>query len=508
MKWRHLFGVCFGLAAIMAGLLAIGTLRNQAMLPGVVDPAVEFYTKTHSNGYAAIDRWAQYGMRAERMIDILRKAGYECESPSELQYITEPGVLHDIQCSKTEQWPLSRTLTIEAKIEQGIVNRLVAANAHSKLTHADQWFAKEAAALLRKLGWIEPETLKVTGFQIDSIETLSRMVADTLAPNGWQERCTDEQADLQCSMLTNDRLKTGYPPLPQTALAAGTALQLERAFERIRFMPRYKRGADNKAEDSLLIHLIDGRMWLDFASKDLTGHELAASVELESKGGTPDKLIISLDGESRTFALAGRPRRANNGSVVYLFPEAPLATAQDTRYTLWVNLPNRSLPASFDQLAQKLPLIDMAFIGPMARAIVGDIATDTHPEEILELYPPLHQIEHKAEAIRATHPESWMPRAYGNRLIAEAYPDNPAVRAAWAFATCESNGKPSGIDGNCMLRFVTADPDAAMLVRHEIARLRLLYGDLPENHPIRIRLNRLNEAFSTEHDDKSNTTGK
>jgi hypothetical protein len=300
-------------------------------------------------------------------------------------------------------------------------------------------------------------------------------------------------------------MKSGFPALPQGTLPTGTALELHRAMERIRFAPIQKRGADDKPEDSLLVRPANGRMWLDFASKGLGGHDLAASIELESKGGTPINLVIGLNGESKSIQLAGSPRRANDGSIVYLLPEAG---TEDARYSVWLNLPNKDFPGMFDQLARNLPLVDAAFIAPMAKAIIGDSATDTRPEESLGLYPVLRQIEQKAEVVRALHPDRWLPREHGNRFIALAYPEDPVRRAAWAFATCESIRKPESIDGNCLLRFTTADPDAAALVRSEIAKQQLLYGDLPEIHPLRIRLKHLYEAFSTEHHDKPNSTDR
>jgi hypothetical protein len=246
-------------------------------------------------------------------------------------------------------------------------------------------------------------------------------------------------------------------------------------------------------------------MWLDFVSKDLGGRDLSASIELESKGGTPINLVTGLNGEIKSIHLAGSPRRANDESIVYLLPEAG---TRDARYSVWLNLPNKDYPGTFDQLARNLPLIDAAFIAPMAKAILGNLATDTRPEESLGLYPVLRQIEQKAEVVRALDPYRWLPREHGNRLIAQAYPEDPVIRAAWALATCESIGKPARIDDNCLLRFTTADPDAAALMRSEIAKQQLLYGDLPEIHPIRIRLKHLSDAFPAEHDDNPDSTDR
>lgn len=505
MKRRSIVAGCLGLGTVIAALFIFGSLRNQAVPVGVVDPAVEFYTKGHGGGFAAIDRWAHYGMRADRFVAVLQKAGYVCQLPETLKDEPEGGAMRELPCHKTAQWPLSRILTIQAGIERGVAGRLASVHANSALVHDDWILARLWGKLLRKFNLIEPETLQVTGFQIDSVDTLSRMVADALSLNGWAARCMDEKLVAQCLEMARDRMKSGFPALPQAPLAVGAALEMHRAMERIRFAPIRMRGNDGRPEDSLPVRLADGRMWLDFASKDLSGHNLTASIELESKGGTPINLVTGLDGESRAIRLAGSPRLANDRSVVYLLPEAAV---QDTRYAVWLDLPNRNFPGTFDKLTRSLPLADPAFIAPMIKAIIGDLAANTQPEESLGLYPALRQIEKMADVIRALHPDRLLPPETGNHLIAQAYADDPAIRAAWAFAVCIPTGTPTGIDGNCLLRFTTADPDAAALVRSEIARLQLLYAELPETHPLRTGLKRLDEAFSVERQGDAYVAGK
>ncbi len=495
MKWRYLAVGCLILTALIAALFGFAILRNQAVPIGAADPVFEFYTKGRSNSYAAIDRWAHYGMRAERFINVLQNAGYRCQQPTVLKDEVGTGSIREMMCHKTEQGLLSRTLSIQASIEHGIVARLVGAKASSTLTSNGQSLNKHLADLLRKFGWIEPETLQVAGFQVDSIDTLGQMVADTLSPTGWHAHCTDDQPVEQCTKMADDRMKSGFPELPQGALPTGTANELHRKMERIHFVPVLKRGADGKPEDNLLVRLAKGRLWLDFVSKDLGGRNLTASIELESKGGTPINLVIGWNGSRKSIHLAGSPRLANDGAIVYLLPEAG---TQDARYANWLNLPNKSFPGTIDKLARELPLVDATFIAPMIEAIIDDSATNASPEENLGLYPVLRQIEQKAEVVRSLHPDRWLPREHGNLLIAQAYPEDPTTRSAWAFATCESNEKPVKIDGNCLLRFIIADPDAAALVRSDIAKQQLLYWDLPESHPLRIRLKNLNDAFATE----------
>lgn len=50
-----------------------------------------------------------------------------------------------------------------------------------------------------------------------------------------------------------------------------------------------------------------------------------------------------------------------------------------------------------------------------------------------------------ADVIRARHPDRWLPPETGNHLIAQAYADDPAIRAAWAFALRESIGTPASM---------------------------------------------------------------
>jgi hypothetical protein len=254
MKRRYLVAGFLISAAMIAGLFSLGVLRNQAVPIGAADPAFEYYTKDHGNSYAAIDRWAHYGMQAGRFVDVLQNAGYACQQPTVLKDAAGTGAIRETLCHKKEEWPLSRTLSIRASIEHGIVARLVGAKASSKLAPDDQSFTKRLADLLRKFGWMEPETLQVAGFRIDSIETLSRMVADTLSSTGWYARCTDGRLGAQCNQMADGRMKSGFPALlqGQGALPTSTALEMHRAMERIGFAPVQKHGADGKPEDSLL----------------------------------------------------------------------------------------------------------------------------------------------------------------------------------------------------------------------------------------------------------------
>ncbi len=508
MTWRHII-ISFLILTTISAISYIVGARHTLIVPvAAADPAVEYYTKNHSNGYAAIDRWAHYGMRTEHVIDVLANTGYDCQQLLALKNEGETGTIRDILCTKTESWPVSRNLTIQASIDYGVIGRLVAAKASSTLTSNDSFLIKHLADLLREMGWIEPATLQVTGLQIDSVEILTRMVADTLQPQGWHARCKhdlDEQEFSACNVMANERVKSGFPRLPEGSLPTGTALEIPRAMERVHFVPIRIRGADNKPEDSLLVRSTNGRIWMDFTSKDLVGRKVTASIELESKGGTPISLLVGLNGQSTTIPLAGKPRRANDGAFVYLVPEAG---TQSERYSVWLHLPKKHSPASFEQLANNLPLIDKEFVEPMVKAVIDDPAINSRPEASLGLYPPLQQIEQKAEILHALNTEQWLPRQHGSRLIAEAYPEDPVVRAAWAFATCGASRNSSEVDGDCLLSFSITDPGAASFVRNEIARLQLLYRELPEDHPLRIRLRALDDAFSTERHDKYDLTAQ
>lgn len=493
MKWRYVLGGGLVVAATIAGLFNVGVLRSQSLPVGAIDPAIEYLTKGHRNDYAAIDRWAHYGMRRERFVALLQTAGYECRPPTAIS-LEGPAAIQQTRCEKTERWPFRRTLSIHASFKHGIVPRLIAVKASSSLA-SDGLPFKPAADLLRKFGWMEPADLTITGFKIDSIETLSRMIADTLSPTGWYARCTDGELDLQCKQMAEERMTSGFPGLPPASLPAMTALELQRAMERIRFLPVQQRNADGMPEDSLLTRIKDGRIWLNFVSRDLSGNDLAASIELASPGGTPINLLVALNGATQSIKLAGSPRRANDGSVVYLLPKAG---PQDWRHALWLHLPNMAYPGTIDQFARNLPLLDVAFVTPMAKTIIDGSAAQPSPEESIQLYPKLQQIEQKAEAIRRSQLDRWLPPEQGNRLIAHTYPQNPIVRAAWAFATCEPAGKPGSTDDNCLSRFMIADPDAAALVRSEVAHQQWLYRDLPDSHPLRIRLVSLQQAFAPE----------
>lgn len=481
------------LLAVLAVLLAAGSRKPGEAPPWMVDPAIAFHTGTHDASYGGIDRWAYYGMQAGAVAELLRQDGYACTQPQPPAGGERLNGVHDMVCSKQLSWPLPRTLSITAAIDHDMRGRLVAASARSTLAGGEQPMRKRIADFLRHKGWIEPEQLQITGFAIESVDTLARLAADALARNGWHRSCDENRATPACVAYARKRRESGLPPLPQGTIAAGDAMAIASAMEQVRLLPPVPRAADKLPEDSLLVRVADQKMWLDFVGRDLTGRALKASVALDSEGGTPTQLVATLGTESKVVPLAGTPRRANSGALVYLVPEAG---ARNPRAGMWLNMPNDRLPGTFTRLAEVLPHTDPAFIPGMVKTVIAHMAADVLPDERLGLYPALHLIDQRANALRRAHADTWLPRDLGNRLIKQAFQDDPATRAAWAVATCESTGTQAPvIDADCWLRFVIADPDAAALVRSDVDALQLLYAKLAPTHPLLVRLNRLNDAF-------------
>ncbi|MEO7496657.1 MAG: hypothetical protein ABIT83_25855 [Massilia sp.] len=49
----------------------------------VADPLTDFHTRAHGDAYGGIDRWAYFGMPAERVAERLRRDGYACDTASQ-----------------------------------------------------------------------------------------------------------------------------------------------------------------------------------------------------------------------------------------------------------------------------------------------------------------------------------------------------------------------------------------------------------------------------------------
>ena len=489
MSWRRVGAVFLVMGALLVAVLSLGVGNVPS---GIVDPAIEFYTKTHGADYAGIDRWAVYGMKAEPLVALLKKDGYVCVQPQAAVAGDKLNGIHEIICNKEVRWPLARTLSIRASIDYDKRGRLVAADARSAMAGGDQSVSRRIADFLRERRWIEPEKLQVKGFEVDSIDTLTRLAVDALAVGNLRRDCEEDRSAPACAEYARTRHASGFPPLPQTAIAVGDALTIHSAMERVRLLPLSPRGADNKPDDSLIVRVADEHMWLDFVGQDLSGHKLEVSVALASEGGAPVQLVAQLGAQSKTVALAGRHRLTNNGATRYLVPEA----GDRNRTTgIWLDMPNESLPLTFKRLADVLPGIDAAFLPSTVKAVVASLVVARRPDEQLKLYPALRTIDHRANILRLAHAERWLPKDQGNRFIKQAFQDDPSTRAAWALAMCESAANPPVLDANCWQQFTAADPEVTALLRGEVTALQTLYAELEPRHPLRLRLKRLSDAL-------------
>ncbi len=492
MNWQRIGAIVLLVAVILFVLLTAVVMKTAHVESGITDPAIEFYTKTHSTGYGGVDQWAYYGMKEEIFAARLNKEGYDCRSSRDDGADDKPDGIHKLLCHKDVIWPLSRTLLIKARVDGDVRGRLAGANASSSLA-ADAFLAsKILAGVLRKAGWIEPDYLQIRGFEIDSVDTLTRFAVDALATAEWNSKCKQFPTAITCVELAQQRRESGFPALPQGAVAVGDAMAIQADMERIRLMPLVPRYADSKPADSLIVRVANEQMWLDFISKDMAGRELMVSIALDSEGGAPARLVAKLGGESREVPLAGTHRLTNNGEVKYLVPEAGL---QNPRFSIWLDLPSKDYPVTFQRLAAALPNADPVFVPRIVRAVIANISATNQPEEALGLYSVLRTIERRADMLRLAHAESWLPAEQSMQLVKQAYRDDPVTRGAWALAMCESAMKPPVIDEVCWLRFTELDTIATDLMRSEVVKLQVLYAVLGPTHPLRLRLERLSEVL-------------
>lgn len=497
MKMRYLLGVVI---VVVVYLVASTYPSVHVKLPDDIDPALAVEHRHDGTAYGGINIWGLYGMRAERATELLHYDGYRCDVPAALLTPSATASVVAVACSKEESAPLHRMLTVQLNVEHGMINRLVGATADSKLIPANQPVLTGVADLLRRAGWMEPESLVHAGVTFDSVDQLARMVVDNISVYGWYHSCKEALNPATCGPVNRDHVSTGFPPLhgPDAPTPTDSVWVIQREMERIGFRAVQRRGADNYAEDTLLVRLADGKMWVDFDAADMAGHRIVATLELDSAGGRPSSLTVDMNGSKKTVALGGTPVLANDRSMTYLLPEAGETAV---RHANWVGMPNQNYPGSFNKLIGTLAGVDPAYVEPMVRAMIDHLGTDVTADEDLGLYPPLWRIETKARVLRGLQPDRWMPREQGNRLIAAAYPNDLIIRAAWAFATCEGSAAPVNIDHNCVLRFATADPDAAALVRGEVASEQQKVAALPADHPIRVRLDMLANAYHNESSD-------
>lgn len=177
---------------------------------------------------------------------------------------------------------------------------------------------------------------------------------------------------------------------------------------------------------------------------------------------------------------------------MYLVPEAG---GQNPRASVWLPMPDRNSPATLEKLAKQLRNADPAFIPRIVKAAIASISAADRPDEALGLYPALRSIELRADILRLARADLWLPKDQSNQLIEQAYQDEPATRAAWALAICESAANPPVLDADCWQRFSISNSDATALLRSAVAELQVLYAPLEPAHPLRLRLKRLSDAL-------------
>lgn len=478
--------------AVAAGYFALRQVNRDRILTEVYDPAFAFYTKDNNASYGGIDRWAYYGMRMERVAELLKKDGYACVSPLPTPVDDKLDGIHALTCKKLARWPLRRTLTVNASIDYGMRGRLVAADAKSTITSQRFFVLKAFADYLRKFELIEPESLQVRGFEVDSVDKLSRLAADALSTSGWHATCGEDRSSPACQRTAGERRETGFPTLPQGAIAVRDADSLYSAMEQVRLLPLMPQDENTKVGDDLIVRVIDGQMWMDFVSRDLVGRALMVSIAIDGEGGTPIRLIAKVDEKSKEIPLAGRSRLNNAGKPMYL---VPARGGENARASAWLDIPSENNPKALQRLAQALPNTDTAFVPRIIKATIARISRIVRPEEDLGLYPPLRLIEQRAEFLRSAQTPLWLPGDQSAQLIRKAYQDDPVTRAAWVLAACESTAKPPVIDGNCWLSQTASDLEVTELLRDEVSKLMPLYGGLEPEHPVRLRLERLNAVL-------------
>lgn len=491
---RRRMGVIALPVGVLLGAIAVGYAQNLfGPSPSTLDPAVEFHTRDHYAGYAGIDRWAYYGMREESLVDQLKREGYACEPPRSREYSGRPFGIGQLVCTQRMNWPIPRTLSIEASIDYDRRGRLVAALATSVSSFEPDSILGRIERGLREIGWIEPARMAVRGFEIDSANLLARLVADLLTTGGWESLCDQTDTPMVCGSEARRRRAAGYSPLPDTPLAVPESMRVQGAMARAYLLPPVDRGADGKPDDSLLVRVEGERMWLDFVGKDLTGRTLAVAIELDSEGGKPLQLIARAGEGVAVVPLAGAVRRANDGRTGYLVPEAG---EQNPRTARWFYPPRKEASANnFANFAKHLANVDPAFAPKLIGALVASLAAPLRPDERLGLYPALASIERLADDLRASGADRWMRDHARTDLIAAAHRSDPVIRAAWALALCE-HGKPPALDRSCWAERVRGDDELRTLLQQEVDRLDETYASLDAAHPIRRRLAYLRDVLA------------
>jgi hypothetical protein len=462
--------------ALAVAAITFSQAGRAEVAAGTLDPAIEHHTASHSAAYAGVDRWA-FGHQSESSVtNRLHDAGYECASGQQVETV----------CTRRMRWPVDRILSIHVSLDPSLDPRVTALRAESRLT-SDSSFARTSAAFLRSVGWMEPPSLVVHGFEIDDLELLSRMVADSLVRGGWAGLCNAAGSAKACGELARERRASGYGPIPDRPIGVGEAQDVIKAMERLRLDPVEPRGPDDQPDDALLVRVHGTEQWLDFEGADLAGHRFGVGLELAMEGGTPSKLVVRWGDQTRTLLLKGRPRTANGGDTLYLLPQAGVELR---RLAIWLRAPDPQNDTTRAILRARLQQADPNFQPLLVKRFLDTLALPQRPDLALGLYPALLLVEQRGELLRDAGAANWLPRKEGQRLVAEAYAADPVTRAAWTFALCEPEFDAIGGDPDCWREALANDRVVAGLLDAELQRLQATYAALDPAHPLHARLER------------------
>lgn len=498
MNWRNLDIKLLIVAAVISGALPLLLADQDYSSSGLFDPAIEFYTKEHSDSYGGLERWAHHGMKQESLVELLKRDGFVCFLPLATNSGATLSGINDLACEKKLDGILARTLSIKAAIDYDIGGRLVSAQAISKFADDNQTFRKYIAGILRRFDWIEPEVLQIRGFEIDSIDLLTRLAVDALSARGWHKTCEEDISQLGCRKFAHERRSAGFPQAGNGEV--GNVTDIHSAMASIHLVAVQPREYP-KSDETLFVRINNKSMWIDFSGKDLVGRELMVSVEIDSEGGAPARLIAKVGSDSRETMLAGTRRLTNDGMVRYFVPQVGV---QNPRLAFWRNLPNKNTLDSFASLSNDLANVDPAFSSRIVKVTLIGIASASSPEERIGLYPALRSVESQAEILRLMHAENLIPKGLDiPAFVRQMYPDDPVARASWVLATCESATTPPDIDENCLRNFISADSGVAKLLIKEVADLQGVYASLDLDHPLWQRMRRLAGALHIKVQDAS-----
>jgi hypothetical protein len=496
MKMPSYTRLAIGTALVLGGLLAAvwaGRASATFTLPGD-DPLLDYLTRRHSADYAGIDRWAYAGMPAAQLTSRLGAAGYTCSAPGAAPGAARPAGIQAIGCTRQLAWPVARTLTIRADIDGDRRARLVALVASS--AGPEQALGRRFTAWLRERHWIEAATLTASGIGVESADTLALYALDAIGPHGWAANCgpVDGQGARSgaCADMARARRAEGLPALPPGPVPVPEALDLPALLEHAHLLPLTARGADTLPPDTLLVRVESDLVWLDVAWRDLAGRSAEVAIGLDIEGGTPRRLVARVGKERKELALAGRARRNNNDTPMLLVPLAGSAGAQPG---MWLQKPDPNYPVTLAKLAESVPRLDPRFAARVVHSLVGSVAAASRPDEMLGLYPPLQVIERRAAILRAANAARWLAPAQAAQLIRQAFAEDPAMRAAWALATCAPAPQAASIEPLCWASFAQADPAAAGFVRTEVDTRQILYSGLDASNPVRLHLQELSKAM-------------